>query len=120
VKDGSAPATTLFVVMMDVDPDHEEEFNRWYDEEHVPERLSCPGFLAATRYRAVDGDPAGRPQGEELRPRYLAVYELESPDVLAGEPYRKMVDNPSPWTQEMRRHYRVRVRNTYLQRLPGG
>ena len=120
MKDGSGPGTTLFVVMMDVDPEHDADFNRWYDEEHVPERLSCPGFLAATRYRGIDADPAGRPQGEELRPRYLAVYELESPEVLAGEPYLKMVEKPSPWTREMRRHYRIAVRHTYLRLTPGG
>ena len=106
--------------MMDVDPEYEAEFNRWYDEEHVPERLSCPGFLAATRYRGIEGDPAGRSQGEEQRPRYLAFYELESSEVLAGEPYRKMVDNPSPWTREMRRHYRIAVRHTYLRLTRGG
>lgn len=27
----------LLLVMMDVDPEHEAEFNRWYEEEHVPD-----------------------------------------------------------------------------------
>jgi len=109
---------TLFVVMMDIDPEHEAEFNRWYEEEHLPERLSCPGFLAASRYCAIAEDPAGRAQGTELRPRYLAVYELENPEVLASDSYRKMVDNPSAWTQRMRRHYQVRVRHTYTKLAP--
>ena len=34
---------TVLVVMMDVDPAHEDEFNRWYNDEHLPERLEIPG-----------------------------------------------------------------------------
>ena len=33
---------TILVVMMDVDPAHEDEFNRWYNDEHLPERLEIP------------------------------------------------------------------------------
>ena len=38
----------LLLVMMDIDPEYEGEFNRWYNEEHVPERLSVPGFLSGS------------------------------------------------------------------------
>ena len=37
---------TILVVMMEVDPAHEDEFNRWYDDEHLPERLEIPGTSA--------------------------------------------------------------------------
>ena len=110
---------TLFVVMMDIDRAHEAEFNGWYDQEHIPERRACPGFLSATRYRGLDEAPGGRKLAEEMAPRYLAVYEVESPDVLQSEAYRKLVANPTPWTQEMRTHYSVRVRHTYVERSPG-
>ena len=53
------------MVYTDVGPEHEDEFNRWYDEEHIPERLSIPGVLSAARYAAVQGGP-----------KYLACYEL--------------------------------------------
>ena len=66
----------LLLVMMDIDPEHEEDFNRWYDEEHVPERMAIPGFLTGRRYRAVEGGP-----------KYLAIYEIKSPEVL---------DSPAP------------------------
>src|SRR5947208_12513380 len=49
-------------------PDKEAEFNRWYNEEHLAERLAIPGFLNGARYEAVKGGP-----------KHLAVYELESP-----------------------------------------
>ena len=47
----------LMVVFADVPAQYEDEFNRWYDEEHIPERLSIPGVLSAARYTAVQGGP---------------------------------------------------------------
>ena len=37
------PNPTILVVMMEVDPRHEDDFNRWYNEEHLRERLGIPG-----------------------------------------------------------------------------
>lgn len=54
------------VVTVDIDPPHAEDFNRWYNDVHVPEILSCPGWRAARRYECLDGEP-----------RFLAIYDLE-------------------------------------------
>jgi hypothetical protein len=61
----------LMIAMLDVEPAWEEEFNRWYDEEHFPDRINCPGFLRGRRFAAVEGAP-----------KFLAVYDLEGPEVL--------------------------------------
>ena len=42
---------TILVVMMEVDPEHEDEFNRWYNEEHLLERLEIPGYISARRFK---------------------------------------------------------------------
>ncbi len=63
--------TGLLMLWTDVDPQHEAEFNRWYDEEHLDRLLKVPGFLGASRYEALRGGP-----------RYLAMYELEEASVL--------------------------------------
>ena len=63
--------TGLLMAWTDVDPAHEAEFNRWYDEEHIGTLLKVPGFLSAGRYRALRGGP-----------KYLAMYELEDHNVL--------------------------------------
>ena len=55
----------VIVVTMDVDPEYEAELNRWYDEEHVPNLLSCPGILGVRRFKARGS--AGS---------YLAIAEL--------------------------------------------
>ena len=49
--------TGLLMVWADVPAEKEDEFNRWYDEEHLPERMAIPGFLGGARYRAVKGGP---------------------------------------------------------------
>jgi hypothetical protein len=81
--------TGLLMVWCDVPADKEAEFNRWYNEEHLAERLSVPGFLSAARYEAVKGGP-----------KHLAVYELESPAVMESEAYKKVSNNPTPWTKK--------------------
>src|SRR5882762_6209676 len=80
--------TGLLKEWADVPADKEAEFNRWYNEEHLAERLAIPGFLNGARYEAVKGGP-----------KHLAVYELESPAVLESAAYKKVSDNPTPWTK---------------------
>jgi len=80
----------LLLTMTEPPVHMEEEFNAWYDTEHLPERLSIPGFLSARRWVA-DCNP-----GEG---KYLATYELESPAVLLSPRYLSFFEKPTPWTQ---------------------
>lgn len=68
----------------------EEEFNAWYDAEHLAERLAIPGFRSAQRW-VMDCPPG---QG-----KYLATYELDSPAVLNSATYLKYFNNQSPWSR---------------------
>ena len=43
---------------VDIDAQHDKEFNEWYNTEHLPELLAVPGILAAARYQAVKGGPS--------------------------------------------------------------
>ena len=62
----------LMLNLASVDPEHEDEFNRWYEAEHLPDvRERFPQITSARRYRATDGH----------EPRYLVVYEYN----VAGE-----------------------------------
>jgi hypothetical protein len=84
-------------VLMQPPPTLEEEFNAWYDTEHIPERLAIPGFETALRYVCTDGAP-----------RYLAMYDLASPDVLNSPAYLKVgFDNASPWTKRVTSRVRI-------------
>ena len=99
----------LLMVWTDVPADKEPEFNRWYNEEHVAERLAVPGFLSAARYEAVKGGP-----------KHLAVYELESPAVLEGAAYKRVSENPTEWTRRCSPHVvgTTFIRNVYTQIHP--
>lgn len=61
----------LLITSVDIADGAEADFNRWYNEVHLPEVLACPGFARSTRYECTDGQP-----------RYLAIYELDSEDAL--------------------------------------
>ena len=82
----------LLLTMTEPAPEMEEEFNAWYDTEHMHERLSIPGFISARRW--VDPDaPAGTG-------KYLATYELENLGVLGTPGYLAYVgDNFTPWSK---------------------
>ena len=47
----------IFMVFTDVDPNQEEEFNAWYDTEHISDVLAVPGVLSGARYRAYSPPP---------------------------------------------------------------
>ena len=82
--------TGILVVMADVPAEMEEEFNRWYNEEHIGELTSLPGVLNAARYEAISGSP-----------KHLAVYEMESPDVYSSEAFQHYLANPGEWSRRM-------------------
>jgi hypothetical protein len=60
------------VVTVDIDPEVEDAFNPWY-ERHIRDVVACPGWMRATRYRALDGQP-----------RYLAIYDIENRALAAA------------------------------------
>jgi hypothetical protein len=82
--------TALLMVFVDIDPEHDADFNAWYNEEHINDLLKLPGFLNAARYMALQGGP-----------RYLACYELESAEAVQSEAYLHFRRNPSAWTQRI-------------------
>ena len=49
---------TALVVTMEVDPADEAEFNKWYNEQHLPERMEIPGYISARRFKLVEGEGA--------------------------------------------------------------
>ncbi|WP_186250377.1 DUF4286 family protein [Burkholderia gladioli] len=75
-------------IWTDTDPRTEDDFNAWYDREHMQERVAIPGFSHARRFLASDG--ATR--------RYLALYETVSLDVFRGEAYRQAFAQQTEWS----------------------
>ena len=100
----------LLLTMTEPPPRMEEEFNAWYDGEHLPERLSIPGFRSARRWVA-DVKP-----GEG---KYLATYELDSAEVLQSGEYLSFFEKPTPWTKRCLERCVVFKRWACEQQEPG-
>jgi hypothetical protein len=78
----------MLLTSMDIDPKHEADFNRWYDREHLIERVAIDGFLEARRYVAHQGNP-----------KYLCLYSTETFEVLDSPAYRTVLMNPTEWSK---------------------
>jgi hypothetical protein len=79
----------MLLTSMDIDAANEAEFNRWYDREHLEERVAIEGFLEARRYVA-----------HEAQPKYLSLYSTETFEVLDSTAYRTALANQTKWSQE--------------------
>ena len=90
----------LLIVRTDVMPEMEEEFNRWYNEEHIPRLLQVPGVLWAKR---------GMSTGEGQK--YIAIYEHESAEVQKTAAYREALE--TDWTHRIRPYLRNFAREIY-------
>jgi hypothetical protein len=62
----------ILVVVSSPTPGKEEEYNRWYTEQHLADVLRMPGFTSAQRFKLAVNGPNGLPGS------YLAIYEYES------------------------------------------
>ena len=100
---------TILVVMMDVDPEHEDEFNEWYNDEHLPERLEIPGYVSARRFKLEEGEGVLR---------YLCIWELEDGSPLQSEQYKAQRARPSQLRDRANAHIRQRMRGLYKQIYP--
>jgi hypothetical protein len=100
--DAAAPAgaAALLLNAMNVAPEAEDDFNAWYDEEHIPALARVPGTLAARRYRSAEATGGTH--------RYVAIYHLTSPDVAGSTAWKAAVD--TPWSARVRPHFRDRIR----------
>ena len=88
---GRAAMLLSFDVVAETVPEHDA----WHTHEHLPERLSIPGFLRGTRWVALQGQP-----------RYFVLYEVEQLSTLASAAYLERLNDPSAWTTRIMPGYR--------------
>ena len=99
----------LLVAAFDFSTAHADEFNDWYDLEHIPEREAVPGFDACERWIA-DDHPA----------LSVATYELGSVDVLRSKPYASIAyGNLSVWSKRVTAMCKRLLRFEGTQVTPG-
>lgn len=87
------------LLSFDVVPDGILEHDDWHTHEHLPERLSIPGFVRGTRWVARHGQP-----------RYFVMYEVDELHTLTSAAYLDRLNHPSPWTSKIMNYYRGMTR----------
>jgi len=95
-------------VTTEMEPEWEDDINKWYDEEHVPEIMGSPGFISCRRFVQVTGAPMRRPQ------TYLCIYEIANPQVVQERGYltyhtgwKGAPSLRTAWTEQSSQHYRT-------------
>src|SRR5215470_16139414 len=102
-------AKGILIAAMDFTNVAADEFNDWYDTEHIPERQRVPGFLTLQRWIGAEN------------PRHsVATYDLENPEVLRSADYRAIGgENLSPWSKRVTSKVKRLLRYEGKQVLPG-
>ncbi|WUI02422.1 hypothetical protein OHR68_11665 [Spirillospora sp. NBC_00431] len=97
----ATPPPLLLARAMTVEPAREPDFHAWYAEEHIPTLHALPGWRRTRRYVLVDG----------RAPRFLALHEIDDPDVFATDAYRAATS--TPWRTEIMRAVTVEERRAF-------
>ena len=77
--------------------DKEIEFNNWHSKEHMPERISLPGFLRGLRAVGIPGT--------DVNHKYFMMYEAEAKEVFVSRKYLERLNNPTEWTKDILSNY---------------
>ena len=85
-------------IWCDIALDARAELDHWHAHEHMPERLSIPGFLRGSRWVADQGEG------------YFIFYEARDEEAITGRAYLERLNNPTPWSRRMMPHHRNMVR----------
>lgn len=89
----------MLLTSMNIDVTDEADFNRWYDREHLEERVAIDGFLEARRYVA-----------HAANPKYLCLYSTATLDVLDSPAYKARLANPTDWSRQTMARFKDMLR----------
>ncbi|CAL1695230.1 unnamed protein product [Somion occarium] len=107
----SAPYVAF--ILVDVKPEAEEEYNRFYDEEHIPLLSKIPGWLRSRRFVLKDWARTGTgvQKGEKAPPKYLLVSEYAHFDGQHSEEFKQAMN--TPWREKITKELEVFERRFY-------
>lgn len=100
------PAPWHYVVATDVLPEHEADFNAWYETEHAPGLAAVPGTVQASRWLCEEAGPGS--------PRYHACYELAEEQAFGSPAW--LAVRATDWSSRVRPHFR-NTRRTMFRRV---
>lgn len=91
--------TGMLLTSMNIDAADEADFNRWYDREHLEERVAIEGFLEARRYVA-----------HAANPKYLCLYSTATLEVLDSPAYKARLASPTDWSRQTMARFKDMLR----------
>ena len=89
--------TSVLVNWGGVLEEKEIDYNQWHSMEHMPERISLPGFLRGFR---AQGEP-----GTHIEDKYFMMYEAKNKEIFVSKKYLERLNNPTEWTKEILSSY---------------
>ncbi|TFY57245.1 hypothetical protein EVJ58_g7141 [Rhodofomes roseus] len=99
--EATKPAPYVVFVSLGFKQEYEEEFNKWYDEEHIPMLAKAPGWIRIRRFVLKDWIRTGveGQKGQKEPPKYLAVHEWQSMDGFQSAEYKAAMS--TPWRERV-------------------
>lgn len=96
----SLHGAAVIAIWQDLAPEAKANFYEWHNRQHVPERLSIPGFHRARRFVAIDGGP-----------EFYTLYETENLEAAGGKAYLDRLNSPTEWTRRIMPAFRNMARS---------
>ncbi len=90
----------IIAIWQDLIPEAKQDYYEWHNRQHMPERLSIPGFRRARRFVAVSGSP-----------EFYTLYEANSPEDVSGKAYLERLNSPTEWTRKIMPAFRNMARS---------
>ncbi|HXU66379.1 MAG TPA: hypothetical protein VN707_03375 [Casimicrobiaceae bacterium] len=94
-SDGALMGAAAVLIWNDVVPEGRDRFYAWHDNEHVPERLSLPGFRRGRRFERAGHSP-----------QWLTMYEADDVSALVSPQYVERLNAPTPATVRTLEYFR--------------
>ncbi|KAJ7765399.1 hypothetical protein DFH07DRAFT_810439 [Mycena maculata] len=95
------PSKYVLSVSLEVEPEGEDEFNRWYDEEHMDLLAKVPGWQRGRRFKSVQFDQRGVLADKPVF-KYLAIHELDNNDFLQTPEFKHATS--TEWRDRVMKH----------------
>jgi len=103
-EEPTTDCTGMMAFWADIDAEYVLRYQQWHNCQHIPERVSIPGFVEGRRYRTIDGHPS-----------FLMFYDTKTASVLSSDAYLAAVNSPTPWTREALTHFRKPTRDIFTR-----
>ncbi|KAJ7689037.1 hypothetical protein B0H17DRAFT_937719, partial [Mycena rosella] len=73
------PGKYVLVVSFEISPENEDDFNKWYEEEHMELVGQVPGWKQGRRYKLIEFQQIqGQFMADQPVSKYLAIHELDN------------------------------------------